>query len=232
MVELFSFLDPLREAGFPVDFVARVPGVAGGYEKDAALAELEEAHRVAVARLGFDWSELTRAEQVHGAEVASIEQGGAGGFVRGVDGLMTCREDLLLGIYVADCGLIWLADTETGAVALVHSGRKGTEERILPQAVQAMSREFGTDPKHLLGVLGPCIRPPHYEVDFAAALIVQAREAGVGRFIDCGLCTGAEVERFYSYRMEKGATGRMLGLIAPRAQKRIAKGAASDFPES
>lgn len=231
MEELFSFLDPLRDAGFAVDFVARVPGIAGGYDKGASLAELEGAHREAVSGLGYQWPQLWRAEQVHGTEIKRIDEAGPGRFVPGVDGLMTDREDVLLGVYVADCGLIWLADTVTGAVALLHSGRKGTEEGILLRAIDAMTREFGTLPENLMVVLGPCIRPPHYEVPFAEDLARQAGESGVGQFIDCGICTGAEVERFYSYRMEKGATGRMLGLIAPRAQKRVANSSASDFSQ-
>lgn len=229
MLELFSFLDPLREAEFPVEFVARVPGIAGGLDKEVSLAELERPHREVVAELGFGWEQLWRAEQVHGTGISRIEGDGEGAFVGGVDGLMTDRPDVLLGIYVADCGLIWLADTESGAVALLHSGRKGTEEGILPRAVQAMARDFGTVPGNLLAILGPCIRPPHYEVPFAEEIGRQARDAGVGRFVDCGICTGADVKRFYSYRLEKGATGRMLGLIAPRSQKRIAKSTGSDF---
>ena len=30
---------------------------------------------------------------------------------------------------------------------------------------------------------------------------------------DSGICTGAEVDRYYSYRIEKGRTGRMLALL-------------------
>jgi copper oxidase (laccase) domain-containing protein len=36
----------------------------------------------------------------------------------------------------------------------------------------------------------------------------------VKRLSDTGDNTGADLERFYSYRMEKGRTGRMLALLA------------------
>ena len=32
--------------------------------------------------------------------------------------------------------------------------------------------------------------------------------------VDCGDCTGANPDRYYSYRMEQGRTGRMLALLA------------------
>ena len=61
--------------------------------------------------------------------------------------------------------------------------------------------------------LGPCIRPPHYEVDFAAEIGRQAARAGIVRFHDCGLCTACDLARYYSYRAEKGKTGRMWGVL-------------------
>lgn len=179
------------------------------------MTALEPHHRKAVSELGFGWQQLWRAEQIHGAAVAKVS-GQPGRVIPRVDGLVSHDAEALLGIYVADCGLIWLADRETGAVALLHSGRKGTEGGILPAAVAELSREFGTRPENLVGVLGPCIRPPHYEVDIASQIAKQAQAAGVGDFYDCGLCTGSDLEQFYSYRMEKGHTGRMIGLLAPR----------------
>ncbi len=214
-MELFSFLDPLRRAGFTADFVPRITEVSGSYDKDEALAELEPYHRQAIAKLDRDWSQLWRAEQVHGIELATITDQSQGGsqVIAGVDGLMCAQPGIVLGIYVADCGLIWLADRETGSIALLHSGRKGTEGGILPKAVAQMGKEFGTRPRDLLAVLGPCIRPPHYEVDIARQLAEQACDCGVGEFQDSGICTGVDLATHYSYRLEKGRTGRMLGLF-------------------
>jgi copper oxidase (laccase) domain-containing protein len=77
-----------------------------------------------------------------------------------------------------------------------------------------MSEQFGTDPADLVVQLSPCVRPPYYEVDFAAEIQRQLYAAGVKRLSDTGDNTGADLERFYSYRMEKGRTGRMLALLA------------------
>lgn len=207
-----SYLEPLQEAGFPVAFVPRVEGVAGSYDKDTALAELQAPHEQVVEQLGYSWSQLWRAEQVHSNQIA-MAGNGPGKMVAKVDGLMTAAEKTLLGIYVADCGLIWIADRRTRAIALLHSGRKGTEGAILSNAVEKMKHQFNSHPADLLVVLGPCIRPPHYEVDIAEMIAQQAKNAGVGDFLDSGICTGSNREDYYSYRMEKGLTGRMLGLI-------------------
>lgn len=215
-MELFSYLDPLREAGFAVAFVPRVQDVPVSYDKEEALAHLEPTHRGAVEDLGFTWSDLWRAEQVHGADIAVVPEGGVPELRPGVDGLMTRQPGVLLGIYVADCGLIWVVDRRLRAMALLHSGKKGTEQGILTRAIAQMGREYGSMPEDLMVVLGPCIRPPHYENDFAAEIASQARAAGVGSFSDCGICTGSDLEHYYSYRQEKGLTGRMLGLLGDR----------------
>lgn len=210
------YLDPLREAGFVAEFIPRIPGITGSYDKEEGLAALEPFHRQAVEKSGFRWDQLKRAEQVHGDRLEAVTTSSPA-MISGVDGLLGAEPEVVLGIVVADCGLIWVADQVTGAVSLLHSGRKGTEAGILPQAIAAMSSQYGSRAQDLLVVLGPCIRPPLYEVDLASLIANQARDAGVAEFHDSGICTGADLEHHYSYRVEKGLTGRMLGLFAPRA---------------
>ena len=131
----------------------------------------------------------------------------------GADALICSEPGVVLAIYVADCGPIWLADRRTGAIGLVHSGRKGTEGNILENSLAMMRARFGTRAAEVTAVLGPCIRPPDYDSDFAAEIGRQACAAGVTDFHDCGLNTAADLTRFYSYRREKGKTGRMMALI-------------------
>ncbi|MFV1995218.1 MAG: laccase domain-containing protein, partial [Verrucomicrobiales bacterium] len=61
----------------------------------------------------------------------------------------------------------------------------------------------------------PCIRPPDYEVDFAAGIRQQCCERGVPpeQVHDEGISTVSAPDRYYSYRAEKGRTGRMLALL-------------------
>ena len=76
-----------------------------------------------------------------------------------------------------------------------------------------MIDRFGSDPANMIVQLSPCIRPPHYEVDFAAEIVRQCRELGVKTIHDSGVCTACDLDRYYSYRAEKGKTGRMLASI-------------------
>lgn len=219
-MEAFSFLDELNaQPGLKAGWVERIAGLRIEGDRDAAMNQLRSSHRQQVAEFAGSDGRWWRAEQVHGSEVTVIptpqERIAADGLpvVPGVDGLITDQPGQLLSIYVADCGAIWLADKKTGAIGLLHSGRKGTELGILQRAVDAMREHFGTEPKDLLCVLSPCIRPPRYEIDFAADIARQAETSGIGQFTDCGLSTADDLERFYSYRMEQGKTGRMMAML-------------------
>ncbi|MFL6537565.1 MAG: laccase domain-containing protein [Chthoniobacterales bacterium] len=45
-------------------------------------------------------------------------------------------------------------------------------------------------------------------------MVAQCRSVGVRNIHDSAKCTACEPERYYSYRAEKGRTGRMLALLA------------------
>jgi hypothetical protein len=129
--------------------------------------------------------------------------------------LITPDAGLLLGIYVADCGAVYIGDPVKRVVALLHSGKKGTEANITGKAISMMQEEFGSSPSDMVVALSPCVRPPMYEVDIARQIREQAIEAGVPeqQFTDSGICTGSDLTAYYSYRVEKGNTGRMLALL-------------------
>ncbi len=193
-------------------FIGRVPGLDLNVDREEALARLASTHDEAMTKLGMQKSGRVFAEQVHGPEVAVVAEARPGP-VPGVDGLMTATPGLTLGIYVADCCALYLVDPIHRAIALVHCGKKGTEMGITTRAIQRMREVWGSDPSEMIAQLSPCIRPPHYETDFAAEIVRQCKAAGIAQVVDCGICTASDPRRYYSYRREHGKTGRMLALM-------------------
>ena len=202
-------------AALPVvhGFTGRAPGIDVQIDRAEALRRLDASHAGIRAHLGLADRHYVTAEQVHGAAIA-VARGPAAEPHPGADGLITDDPGVCLGIYVADCGPVWLVDPVRRAIGCVHSGRKGTELGIVPAAIEAMVKNFGCEPSSIIAQLGPCIRPPHYEVDFAAEIIRQCRAAGLTHVHDCGRCTASDAARYYSYRREKGRTGRMVAMLA------------------
>jgi len=158
-------------------------------------------------------SQLVQAEQPHGSSIMAVTQSQRGCTIPDVDGLITTSPNILLVIRTADCGALFLYDPEHRAVGLAHSGKKGTEANITQNIVAEMVCKYGTNPKNLIAILGPCIRPPHYETDFAVQIAEQAYHAGIREFKDCGENTASDLKRYYSYRLEKGRTGRHYAFI-------------------
>lgn len=204
-------------------FVLREPGIAvHDADKDEALRRLRGGHREALRGMGVDDSLLVTAEQVHGSKVglvdASVLRHPERWPLAGVDALITALPEVVLGIHVADCGAVYLVDPVHRAIGLVHSGKKGTELGIVPFTMAMMEMVFGSRPRDLVVQLSACIRPPAYETDFAARILDQCRVAGVpeGAIHDAGTCTSAHPANYYSYRMEKGKTGRHLAFASWR----------------
>src|SRR5438874_5307072 len=203
-------------------FTQRIPGIDVSHDKAEVLNRLDTAHREIRNAIGVgDWPLLT-AQQIHGNKIAVFERAVASAVLSGLggrefpgcDGIITNQRGIALGVYVADCCAVYIVDPKTPAIGLVHSGRKGTELGVVTNAIREMIDRFGSDPASMVVQLSPCIRPPHYEVDFAAEIVRQCRALGVKGIHDSGVCTACYLDRYYSYRPEKGKTGRMLALLA------------------
>ncbi len=195
-------------------FVRRIAGIDVSHDKAEALRRLEAAHRNIRRKICVESWPLLTAEQVHGNKIAVIDGPvESGRQFAGCDGIVTDQRKILLGIHVADCCAVYIVDPKTPAIGLVHSGRKGTELGAVSNAITQMSALFGSRPPDLIVQLSPCIRPPHYEIDFAAKIVEQCRAQGVNEIHESGVCTACHVGLYYSYRAEKGRTGRMLALL-------------------
>jgi polyphenol oxidase len=207
-------------------FTQRIPGIDVSHDKPEVLQRLEAAHLQIRNAIGVgDWPLFT-AQQIHGNKIAvacatvaerrrtdSCSRGPVGREFPGCDGIVTDQRGIMLGVYVADCCAVYIVDRKTPAIGLVHSGRKGTELGVVTEAIKQMFDRFGSDPANMIVQLSPCIRPPHYEIDFASEIVRQCRALGVKEIHDSGVCTACDLDRYYSYRAEKGKTGRMLALI-------------------
>jgi polyphenol oxidase len=202
-------------------FTQRIPDVDVLHDKAEVLKRLDAAHHEIRDAVGVgDWPLFT-AQQIHGNKIAVLDPESCSGSRVGregrefpaCDGIITNQRGIVLGVYVADCCAVYVVDPKTPVIGLVHSGRKGTELGVVPNAIKQMIDRFGSDPANMIVQLSPCIRPPHYEVDFAAEIVRRCRALGVKMIHDSAVCTACDLKRYYSYRAEKGKTGRMLALI-------------------
>jgi hypothetical protein len=103
------------------------------------------------------------------------------------DALITNQPGLLLVVQTADCVPILIADKKCRAIAAIHSGWRGTLQRIAEKTLGCMQMEFGTRPQDVVAALGPGIAQCCFEVgpevaaEFAAKF-PKAREWFKGSF--------------------------------------------------
>ena len=199
----------------------------------------EEPVRAVIARwdrlrddLSVAGPRLATARQVHGNRVISHRTGWEG-WLRGgdADGHFALDRGTGMAVTIADCVPVFLAHA-SGAAALLHSGWRGTESRIVERAIDLFESR-GMAGMELTLHLGPAICGACYEVspdvferltgrsvdrpttvDLRALIADHARQRGVRRISISEHCTRCDNDRFYSHRA--GDSGRQLGvLIAP-----------------
>ncbi|MDD5557669.1 MAG: polyphenol oxidase family protein [bacterium] len=150
-------------------------------------------------------------EQVHGRGVA-VAGASAEGFAEapGADAVATAVPGVLLLARGADCPVVFIADLRRRAVALVHSGRRGTGMRAASAVLAAMGDSFGTVPADCRAAIGPSIGPCCYPADLWGMLEEELRGLGVAAVENPRLCTACRPDLFFSHRRDRGAPGRML----------------------
>lgn len=83
----------------------------------------------------------------------------------GVDGLITNKPGINLMLKFADCTQIFIYDPINKAIGNIHSGWRGTVQKIGLKAVLKMKEEYNSEPKDLIVCIGPCIKQCHFEVE-------------------------------------------------------------------
>lgn len=227
------------EAGFTlgnqdvVNVHGEIPGLNLGHNTGVDLQEIENSLILLLSELGIPRESLAMANQVHGTNITTVTKGG---LYPDTDALVTDQPNVTLGIRVADCAAILLAEAENSVIAAVHAGWRGAALGILPDVIHEMISK-GANSSAVKAYISPCLSKEVFEVgdevaeqlpqefvdysnytkphlDLKGFLYHQLLENGVKRFnisVDES-CTLSD-DRFYSYRRERESAGRMLGFI-------------------
>lgn len=250
----------LASAGFRHGFSTRLGGVSKApfehldftTQRASNVPDglVENQRRLAEA-VGFDREQLHQCTQVHGAAFVVAEGDPKSTLSRSADALVAePGTEHAVGIRVADCVPVLLADPRSGRVAAVHAGWRGVAGRILANVVARLeSSSNAGEAREYVAAIGPCIGACCFEtgidvaeniasassvdvvvsrddstgkahVDLRKAVRRQLRSLGLddARIEDVPSanragCTRCDAERFYSYRRDGEASGRLIGVI-------------------
>ena len=195
-----------------------------------------ENNRRFFSALNVSLSQVAKSHQIHGTEILTVKQPGR---YEGYDALITNIPNIQLAVTIADCTPILIYDPVKKAVAAIHAGWRGTAQNIVVKTVLALQNEFGSDPENCIAFIGTCIDECSFEVGEEVAenfvskhkrwdpeknkFFVDLKMANKDQLMDAGLSaenieissysTVLNNEDYFSYRYEKGLTGRMLATI-------------------
>jgi len=200
--------------------------------------ELVKANRQVLNRFFPAEAHIQWLEQVHGNDVAFIEQVNEQAIV--ADAAVTNKRNIALAVMTADCLPIILANKSGREVAVIHGGWKPLAKGI----IQATLANMNSKPCDIYAWLGPCIGRDNFEVGAEVRQIFMALDnnltsaftrvetsksekylgnlpqiasslltiLGITKIVDSNKCTVAMNERYYSYRKERNA-GRMATVV-------------------
>lgn len=81
-----------------------------------------------------------------------------------IDGLITNKQNIYLSLRFADCTPILFFDPKEKVVGNIHSGWRGTVQKIGKKGLEKLIKNYGSKPENIICCLGPCIGKCHFEV--------------------------------------------------------------------
>lgn len=169
-----------KHRGLTAGFTTRLDGYSkepynwmniGLHVGDEVTAVISNRQQL-TTQLGWEFDAWTCGEQVHGSRVAVVteQERGKGSksmedTIKGVDGLVTDKKDILLTSFYADCVPLYFFDPSKQVIGLAHAGWKGTVSAIALEMVETMQKVYQCDPNHIFAAIGPSIGQCCYEVN-------------------------------------------------------------------
>ncbi len=222
----------------------RIEGLNLGFRVGDNTENVKRNYKLVSDDLEISYENITAAKQTHSADVRVITEAEKGCGVARLDevfecdGLVTNCKNIPLCVFYADCVPILLADTKANVIAAVHSGWRGTVQKIASRAVDIMCDKFGAEPQNIKAAIGPSIGRCCFETGEEVAvqfdsdlrlvqpngkLKVDLWVANQRILTDKGieasnvdvleLCTICHSDMLYSYRTHGESTGRMGAFI-------------------
>ena len=241
--------------GAPHCFTTRLGGVSTGifdslnlnFSRGDDPDRVVENFRRIGAVLGFTPEDVVNARQIHSDIVVRVDRNNRGklavaGASPECDALITNTPGMALYVSTADCTPILLWDSVTGAVGAAHAGWRGTVSAIGARTVEAMVREFGTEPENIRAAIGPSIGFCHFETDadvpeamcdalgeaakphilqkgnkyyvnLKAMNALHLQRSGVKHIDISPVCTACNPDLFWSHRVTRGIRGSQGAII-------------------
>lgn len=216
---------------------------------DEQIEKNKNSYKKICKVIGIEYNDIVKTNQVHkdiikkvNDKVNKYEPDFSEEIYEGTDGLVTNKKNLAICTTNADCIVLMMYDTKKHVIANVHSGWRGTIQKVSAKTIEKMEQIYGCNPKNIICCISPSIRKCHFEVDedvknmfensfkdiskFASKEnkwhidtvkinIEILKEKGVKEenIIDSKICTVCNSNLIHSYRGSNKHNGLEMGII-------------------
>lgn len=129
------------------------------YENDEIL---QKSYDTICSVLDFDRENIVKPHQTHTDKIEVVQNGKER--FNEVDGLITEQKSITLCTTSADCTALLFYDPVKHVIGDVHSGWRGTVQKIGKRAVEKMIEQYECKPEDIICAICPHIRKCHFEV--------------------------------------------------------------------
>lgn len=143
-----------------------------GLKTNGSVESIKENMKLIYKFLEIEPLVLYNGYQTHSGNIAIINDSNQGiesdfgRYFPETDGLVTDKENIALITRFADCTPIILYDPVKRVHANIHSGWKGTLQRISANGIKTMMENYNSNPEDIISIIGPTIGKDEFEVDY------------------------------------------------------------------
>lgn len=217
----------------PLDFNVKKNGLEEVFKQFDELQEI----------LDYKFKKIVFPLQKHTNNVEVITEENLNDILDNVDGTITNMKGVALICSLADCQSLLLYDDNKKVIGNIHSGWKGTKDKIIVNAINKMIEVYNSDPKDIKVYICPCIQKCCFEVDEDVKdLFINSIDnidefitfnnskyyidtVGINKMLlknmgikeenifDLGICTKCNSDEYHSHRGDPITDGRNISLI-------------------
>ena len=125
----------------------------------------DEIRKILQGMSDYQFKKIISPRQTHTNNVVVINEDNLDSELQDVDGVITKLKGVALTIATADCQSIILYDKKNEVIGNIHSGWKGTLNKILSNGINLMIKEFSSSVEDIIVCIGPSIMGCCFEVD-------------------------------------------------------------------
>lgn len=131
----------------------------------SSAPEMINSYKKIFDAIGLDYNTLMKPIQNHTSNVKCIDKYISKENLENLDGLITDKPNLALTTTNADCILFMFYDPVKKVIANIHSGWRGTFQKIAEKCVIKMINYYRCNPQDIMCFISPSIRKCHFEVE-------------------------------------------------------------------